>query len=128
MCHLAGDGDIKRLRDIGYGRFKCVRQNDFELITPGNLDAQIARRRAKARGGFVVGAARMWRRATRFTRHSRDGAWVFPSGSSGRLGPDLPGEWISADETLGIWKRLRDIDAELVNRRAGEWFDIHATA
>lgn len=128
MCHEAGDQDIGRLGELGYTRFQCVRQNDFRSLTPANIDSQVARRRAKARGGFAVRVARAWRRATRFARHARDGTWTFRPGSSGRFGPDLPDAWVSMEQMLVLWRRLRDVDEELADRGVGEWFDIHATS
>jgi FkbM family methyltransferase len=127
MSHETGDQDIRRLRDLGYVKFKCVRQNDFRLIALDNIEQQLALQRKRAKGGIAGLAWRVVRRVTRIAQRSRDGRWVFPGGSSGPFGLGLPGDWSPAQEILEIWQRLHDIDAELGTGGLGQWFDIHAT-
>lgn len=121
MSHPTGDVDIELLASAGYERFKCVRQNDFFEILPGNLDRQIRRRQRLSRLGPLEGRIR--RLARRST--SVDG-WRFPFGSSGPCPWELPGQWMTRAEVLSVWERLRDTDVELNDKGLGEWFDIHA--
>lgn len=126
MSHEDGDRDIRRLAELGYRGFKCVRQNDLAVIGPEELPRQLRLRRLRARGGSLGLAVGAVRRLRRLARPAHDGAWRFPRGASGRFGGDLEGRWLSAEQMLAIWRALRDIDAELGASGVREWFDVHA--
>lgn len=126
MSHERGDEDIRRLAELGYVRFQCVRQNDLVSVGPDNLDSQLRLRRLRARGGVSGFAARIVRRVERLRHPRRDGGWEFPAGASGRFGDELPGRWMSAEQMLETWRRLRDVDVELASGGLAEWFDVHA--
>lgn len=127
MSHASGDEDIRKLAAVGYDRFKCIRQNDFKNITPANVGSETSYRRLASKTGFISKVLRSIRAWRKKLSTARDGDWVFQFGSSGMFGADLPGSWLSADEVLGVWKALHDIDQELSAGKFGEWFDIHAT-
>jgi FkbM family methyltransferase len=125
--HLAAAADIQFLSQLGYGAFKCVRQNDWREITPRNVVWHGAVRKAilGSRPRSRVLAAGLHRLHYR----SRSvGGWRFPVGSSGPLGRELPGRWLASDEVLDVWQHLLAIDQELDAAGLGEWFDIHAAA
>lgn len=126
MSHGTGNRDIETLAALGYSGFKCLRQHDFMLISPENIDRQIHLRRRRASGGLASLGARIVRRLDRIRQRRSDRGWKFSSGSSGPFGDDLPGRWLSPGEMLAVWQRLHDIDAELGAGGLGEWFDIHA--
>jgi FkbM family methyltransferase len=125
--HLGAAADIQFLSHLGYGAFKCVRQNDWREITPRNVVWHGAVRKAilGSRPRSRVLAAGLYRLHYR----SRSvGGWRFPAGSSGPLGRELPGRWLACDEVLDVWQHLLAIDRELDAAGLGEWFDIHAAA
>jgi FkbM family methyltransferase len=120
MSHASGDRDLKRLRDLGYRRFKILSQVTFAPANP--LFDTLAR---------AVPWQITWR-IRRLERRvfgkSRDRSWVFKMGDSGPFGDDLPGRWKSHDEALKIWRSLHELDKRRNDRGVGgNWFDIHAT-
>lgn len=121
MSHPTADIDIDLLAGVGYEQYKCVRQNDFVEILPGNLERQIRRRRRLSRLGPLEGRVRQLAR-----RSVSVEGWRFPFGSSGPCPWELPGRWMTRAEVLSVWGRLRDTDVELNDKGLGEWFDIHA--
>ena len=126
MSHESGDRDIAHLRELGYARFKCIRQNDLRVIDPDNIGRQLALRRVRARGGLASLTARALWRLARLANRPRDGEWAFTPKASGPFGADLAGRWLPAGEMLGVWQALHDVDLELAAGGLGEWFDIHA--
>jgi len=122
MSHGDAGQDIDRLAGVGYVQFKCIRQNDFLSMTPGNTGLECIKRRILAALSGGVG-----RRINRWRfKKPADGTWRFPGGSSGMFGDDLAGEWLSASEVTAVWWKLRDVDRRLASGGLGEWFDIHA--
>ena len=126
MSHADGDADIRRLAELGFRGFKCVRQNDLAVIGPAELPFQLALRRRRLRGGLQSLAVRAVRRLARTLRPARDGDWDFAHGASGPFGAALTGEWLDLEAMLAVWQALHDIDAELGAGGIGEWFDVHA--
>jgi len=119
------DADIKLLENLGYSYFKCVRQNDLREITPRNVVYQEELRRglvALETRPRLIG--RVLRRL-HYRRRSLNG-WSFNHGSSGPLGVELPGRWLSSEEMLSVWHQLIAYDLRLDSGGLGEWFDIHA--
>jgi FkbM family methyltransferase len=127
MSHRRGDEDIRTMSELGYNRFKCIRQNDFRAFTPENVARRSAFRKRASGPGFPGKVLRTWRTLMTQLSPPREGDWKFEPGTSGPFGDDLPGRWMNAEETLSIWKALHDIDLELSSGGLGEWFDIHAT-
>jgi FkbM family methyltransferase len=124
MSHRDAEIDVNRLADeLGYDRFRCVRQNDFVEITPDNLDRQLRRRQRLSHLGPLEGRIRGFLRKPVVRQ-----GWSFPVGSSGPMPWEMPGPWLSKSELLDVWSHLHDIDALLNDKGLGEWFDIHATA
>jgi hypothetical protein len=122
-----GDRHIGILREIGYSAFKCVRQNDLQLVRPKNVEREIALRRIRAGRGPHSFALRAMHWARRRVRSARDADWTFPSGSSGAFGEALPGEWMTVGEMLEVWRRLQQASSEPAHRRLEWWFDVHAS-
>jgi FkbM family methyltransferase len=123
--HLAAAEDIQFLSQLGYGKFKCVRQNDWHEITPSNVawhgGVRKALVRTRAHSRIVGGGLRRFH----YRNHSV-GGWRFAAGSSGPLGSELPGRWLAGDEVRDVWERLLVVDKQLEAAGLGEWFDIHA--
>jgi hypothetical protein len=46
-------------------------------------------------------------------------------GSSGPLGVELPGRWLTSDEMLSVLHQLAAYPRRLGAGGVGEWFDIH---
>ena len=124
------DTNIKLLESLGYRSFKCVRQNDFREITLRNVVYQ------KEFQPTVMGLRGLPRPAGRVIcyvleqlhyRKRPINGWRFKTGSSGPLGVELPGRWLTSDEILSVWHHLIARDLRLrVAGRSVEWFDIHA--
>ena len=52
---------------------------------------------------------------------------VFPAGSSGPFGGDLPGEWLSHDEMVTLYSTtVRNLQGDRLAPRT-QWWDIHCT-
>jgi FkbM family methyltransferase len=126
MSHTQAGADIKLLKNLGYKSFKCIRQNDLREINPGNVVYQEEFRRVLnrlewlPRREILLVVQRL-----RYRRQSVNG-WKFKHGSSGPLGVELPGRWLSFDEVLSVWHHLAAYDLRLGAGGLGEWFDIHA--
>lgn len=120
------DADITLLAGMGYGSFKCVRQNDLSEITPGNVVYQQESRRALKQFARLPGRRVRTIPARIHYRRRPLGGWVFNHGSSGPLGFELPGRWITCDEILSVWHQLVAYDLRLHGGGLSEWYDIHA--
>lgn len=126
LTHAQADADIKLLESLEYRTFKCIRQNDLREITPRNVVYQEEFRRVR------MGLERLprigVRRVLRGLHHRRRpvNGWKFNPGSSGPLGAELPGRWLTSDEMLSVWHQLAAYDLRLGADGLGEWFDIHA--
>lgn len=114
--------DISLLVKLGYQAFKCVRQNDWRVITPDNMLWQGRVRK------FLVGAQNFGVcPPVRFHyRKPRTKGWKFTVGSSGPLPNELPERWLSSDEVLTVWEHLLTVDRQLNANGLGEWYDFHA--
>ena len=127
--NLNADADIKLLESLGYWSFKCVRQNDLREITPRNVVYQEEFRRAvTGLGGLPRPAGLVVRHVLQRLHYRRRpiNGWQFNPGSSGPLGVELPGRWLTSDEMLSVWHQLITYDLRLRAGGLGEWFDIHA--
>jgi FkbM family methyltransferase len=95
----AGD-NIKLLEGLGYRSFKCVRQNDDREITPRNVVYQAEFRRLRMELEWLprIGI-RLALRRLHYRRRPING-WTFNLGSSGPLGMELPGPWLTPDEVV----------------------------
>lgn len=126
MSHETGGEDIRALAELGYDRFKCVRENDLRVLDAEAVAEIVNKRRFAAAlgppGRALCLPARAWQRL----RRPRLGNWIFPRGASGAFGEDLSGRWLSFTEMLAIWQLLHDAGPELVASGAGDWFDVHA--
>lgn len=119
------DADIKLLESLGYSSFKCIRQNDLREITPGNVVYQQELRRVMTGLEWLprIGRSALYR--LHYRRRPING-WKFNPGSSGSMGAELPGRWLTANEMLSVCHQLIAYDLRLGARGLGEWFDIHA--
>jgi FkbM family methyltransferase len=124
--HMDAAADVDVLAGLGYTSFKCVRQVDWREINPENMHRQASIRKLLARAGRVPRIA-PYLRALHYRARPVNG-WKFAPGSSGPLGRDMPGRWLSRDEVLEVWEHRLTVDREMGAGGLGEWFDIHALA
>lgn len=130
------DADIELLKSLHYRSFKCVRQNDLREITPRNVvyqeefwrvlkALQRLPRPGRLRKYSFGPGGRLQR--LHYRRRPING-WQFNLGSSGPLGVELPGRWLTPDEMLSVWHQLIAYNLRLSDRGGlgNEWFDIHA--
>lgn len=120
------DADIKLLKSLGYRSFKCIRQNDHREITPRNVVYQEEFRRLRMELEWLprIGIRRALRQL-QYRRRPING-WKFNPGSSGPLGAELPGRWLTSDEILSVWHYLIAYSLRLRRGQLSEWYDIHA--
>jgi len=134
---------LKLMRERGFTRFKLISQRDFlPLELPFVREARkiqfIERlnqsRRLPLRAFRRLGGQRWINRRFARCRRSSDG-WIFPLGSSGPFGNDLPGRWLDWEEictTTQAFLRLRAQDSRsLLWAPPGIppnpfWLDLHA--
>lgn len=125
--NVPADADIKLLESLGYRSFKCIRQNDLREITPRNVVYQEEFRRVIMTGLEWLPRIRIRGALHRlhYRRRSING-WRFNPGSSGPMGVELPGRWLTSNEMLSVCHQLIAYDLRLGACGLGEWFDIHA--
>ncbi len=120
------DTNIKLLESLGYRSFKCVRQNDLREITPQDVVSKAELRRTlKGLEGLPrpVGlVCHVLKGRLHLRKPITINGWQFNFGSSGPLGVELPGRWLTSDEVLSVWHQLIAYDANGL----AQWFDIHA--
>lgn len=129
-AHHDGAANVQLLGKLGYQAFKCVRQNDWHEITSDNI-------RLQGRIRAVMTAAESYRAVPRrvmaklyylhYGKAPLINGWSFRPGSSGPFGRELPGRWMSYDETLAVWEQLHALRLKFNKGPYGEWFDIHAS-
>ena len=119
MSLAEGDRDLSLLHALGYRRFKIISQVTFGAPRSA-LQLVVSRMRTYH-----------WHRLKRMERAAfgkqRDGDWQFTYGSSGAFGANLPGQWLSYDRAIAVWRMLRGVHDRVKSRRLAEWYDIHAT-
>jgi FkbM family methyltransferase len=119
MGHQAGILDIAALYRVGYRRFVCLRQNDFQPIEP----RAIARQARAVELGLPPRLARKLFCRLR-PRRRRDDGHPFPLGSSGPCSDELGARWLDLAEISSVWSQL-----SAIHRRTPSfayWYDIHA--
>jgi len=120
------DADIELLTGMGYTSFKCVRQNDHREITLRNVVYLQECRRLRLE---LERLPRIGLRARRLLQRRKPpiNGWTFNLGSSGPLGVELPGRWLTSNEVLSIWHFLMAYHLRLpAQDEIREWYDIHA--
>jgi FkbM family methyltransferase len=139
-----------KLRDLGYDRFKLVSQVDLRPIGIENRKAHMrflwfiyrqANCRKEDRRWWMrarrVGAAALLNVAHSFglwgTTKIKSGwqpNWQFNEGCSGTFGEDLPGEWLTWEETAYIWFRgMKQHKDDGIDKTGSDfWCDLHARA
>jgi FkbM family methyltransferase len=108
-----GVDQLRALRDLGYTRFKIIRQTDFlpVLGPPWSTSELLNSLYFRGRKKMLI----------------KLGQWKpFPMGTSGPFGHATPGNWVAWHEMARRWRDycelwLRDDDDPL-----GVWFDFHA--
>ena len=123
--HLEADADIAFLAGLGYGRFKCIRQNDWREITPRNMRYQGQWRKVAKRTDRHPLSRKVVRKV-HYYRRPGPGGWRFEPGGAGPLAWELPGRWITSDEALAVWDYRLALDKVLDAGGMGEWYDFHA--
>ena len=124
--NVHAEADIKLLESLGYRSFKCIRQNDLREITPRNVVYQEEFRRVMAGLEWLP---RIGIRGALYRLHYRRrpiNGRKFNPGSSGSMGVELPGRWLTSSEMLSVCHQLIAYDLRLGACGLGEWFDIHA--
>lgn len=128
-AHPDAIADVSFLASLGYDAFKCVRQNDWHEITPDNVRRQTAFQKAlmlmhlrglRPLGGLIE--------RVHYRRRPIAGR-MFRIGSSGPLGWELPGPWLSEAQLIGVWGSIwNTVESVGADRYfgVGEWFDVHA--
>jgi FkbM family methyltransferase len=113
---------ITKLYTLGFNRFKLIDQHH---LLPMAWPPTLAMRQCKLWLGLYksghplarlvrkLGAAALLQKKLSRSR-SKDG-WIFPYGSSGPFGDDLPGPWQSFDEICKLIRKFSD-----------SWSDCHA--
>ncbi len=119
MGHKAGIVDIAALYRLGYRRFKCVRQNDLQVIESSSVMRLLMARRS----GLPDRISRKLFCPLR-ERLSGPGGYKHPLGSSGPFGGDLPGRWQSLPEISTTWSCLSSLHE--ISPSLSYWYDIHA--
>jgi len=102
---------LQLLRERGFKRFKCISQfNFFPLEVPPAIEQRryewaqwLYRTKNPVGRAFRVFGGRRWidRERNRYRTH---GSWIFPNGSSGPFGDELPGRWLSYDELKATYE------------------------
>jgi len=139
---VSGVSLLTALRERGFNWFKCISQAHFlPLQLPPVIEAgriQRAEWLRQNRNPLI----RVFRKlggghwiARQFNRTRTGNGWLFPEGSSGPFGDELPGRWLSYDElctTFGEFSLLRhESPRSLLWAPEGIlshlfWVDLHA--
>lgn len=131
------------LQRCGFSQFKCISQLHFlplELpLVPAARQAQRAERLLRSRNIFVRAfrkfGGRRWLQRQLARLRTCDDGWIFPTGSSGPFGDDLPGRWLTYHEFDIIAQQFmrlrRQAPQTLLWAPAGYcpnpfWVDLHA--
>lgn len=100
--------DLQLMIELGYDRFKSIRQTDFRAALREEIHPGWARVRRGIRRGLGRGTT--------------GGPQGFPVGSSGPFGEAADGPWHSGARTLADWRAYLSIPRGPV----GVWYDLHA--
>ena len=107
--------DVKRLRSLGYKRFKLIGQAQLAFRSDYEPESVINKLR---------------RRLHRKSRNLLQGRWYndweFQRGSSGPFGEDTDGRWVSAQKLLEIRSRWQELDTRYSSVSDSFWYDVHA--
>jgi len=104
---------LHKLRDLGYQSFKLIDQFTFcSISSPPSLnyllDTASRRWLTKAPLNRIRGTHRLSRRLMTRPKLERDLRWEFPLGSSGALGEDTAGRWITLEMAERAYRRHRE--------------------
>lgn len=104
---------LHKLRDLGYERFKLIDQFTFcSLSSPPSLNYLLdtASRRWLTRSPLngVRGTHGLSQRLMTKPKLERNLRWKFPLGSSGAIGEDTAGRWVSWESAERAYQRHRD--------------------
>ena len=117
---------LELLRDIGYRRFKLVKQGEWSYVRSNTIARLWVRFvTSAARGRFrVKGLSEIADRFTDSTRIAAALGFSFSPISSGPWGDDIPGAWMTFEKARSIY--LRETRSTF-SRDRGYWYDWHAT-
>jgi FkbM family methyltransferase len=104
---------LHKLRDLGYQQFKLIDQYTFCSISdPSSLnylmDAVSRRWLIRPPLRYIRGSYRLSQFLMAKPKLERNLGWRFPLGSSGALGEDTIGRWISCDAAERAYRRHRE--------------------
>ena len=128
------------MTDLGYTRFKCISQFHYlPLELPATSQQQnyekvqrwLQNKNPLMRILLPMGGRRLLERLKNQSR--RENKWVFPFGSSGPFGENLPGRWLTQQEMRTIFetfkKMMQDGQSSPFwgDKDYSFWADFHAT-
>jgi FkbM family methyltransferase len=105
---------LRKLRDLGYESFKLIDQFTFcSISSPPSLNYLVdtASRRWLTHSPLnrIRGTHRLSQRLMTKPKLERNLGWKFPLGSSGALGDDTAGRWITFEAAERAYKRHREM-------------------
>ena len=111
-----GIDQLRAMRDLGYSRFKIIRQNDFYPL----LGSEAAHRRHLTQ--WYLRCKRKWRKM------SGDMKWEMgsKSSSSGSFGPATLGRWHPWHEIARRWRDHCELWLRSDSDLGEQWYDFHA--
>ena len=113
-----GDDLIAEMVRLGYQDFKVISQRTLSPASPQLASV------VYSLPGKVKHVVRRVDQKLRGRRH--DGAWTFPSGSSGAFAERTPGRWLPANPAREVCAALDRLDEQHHGKGLEDWFDIHA--
>jgi FkbM family methyltransferase len=123
---------LRKLRDLGYARFKLIDQADFvSLSRPPSVNWMLQRFSEdyllKPPLRSVRGTYRLSQRLMSKPRLERKFRREFPLGCSGAWGEDTPGRWLDASEAEHAYQHYRELHYRNPDvRHYSFWCDWHA--
>lgn len=120
MSHGDAIADLNLLFELGYRKFKIISQVTWAQPLPfvSKIEPRLRHR-----------PRTVLQRIDRNVRGvTRDGNWVFCSGSSGAFGDKTQGDWVTREKAAVLWQILHEADIKYGTRGVGgNWYDIHAS-
>ncbi|MGB7593222.1 MAG: FkbM family methyltransferase [Terriglobia bacterium] len=129
LSHEEAIAMLELLRDVGYQRFKLVKQDGLTPVR-SNTAARFCMRlvTSAARGRLQVkGLSGIAEKFTDSARIAAGLGFVFSPGSSGPWGDDIPGGWMTFEKARSTY--LREMHPFFSRERGLDsfWYDWHAT-
>ena len=120
---------LESLRDVGYRRFKLVKQLSWTSIrssAPARMCLNIVTSAAQGRLK-VLGLSKLAYKFTDSARMSEALGFEFSQGGSGPWGEDIPGDWMTFEKVSDIYIKKRQAYFSRKQSVYSFWYDWHAT-